>query len=547
MTLRTTLTGTTAFALALTATLTSASSHREAPGITEQPKIDATDFYMFRSYEEGRADYVTLIANYQPLQAPYGGPNYFTLDNDAIYEIHIDNDGDAIEDITFQFNFDSALAADGNGVALTVGGVDVPIPLRAAGMITEDNADGDMSPLNESETYSVTMISGDRRSGTRAPLTSGGSATFTKPADYFGTKTFPNYDAYANAYIYDGVTIGDCGAAKVFVGQRAETFAVNLGEVFDLVNLVPIQGVNNPAWPQYASDVVFTNGIVQDRANDDLIGESNVTSIAIEVPIACLTGDGNGVIGGWTTASLPQAELENPSPTYNRTSIYGGAWVQQSRLGAPLVNEVVIGLPDKDLFNAAEPTQDGALAVYVTNPTLPALINLLFKDAVNATLMTSFEDIAPTVDDEGRTDLVAAFLTGFEGFNQLATVTGSEMLRLNTGVDPTPRDAQNTFGVVAEDLAGFPNGRRPGDDVVDIELRVAMGALCYDVPLGAELNPDNPDFVEDTDSDLINLGYCLPEDAPVGFAPITDGAPLRATETLASFPYLNTPLPGAGG
>ena len=212
-----------------------------------------------------------------------------------------------------------------------------------------------------------------------------------------------------------------------------------------------------------------------------------------------------------------------------------------SRLSNPLVNEVVIGLPDKDLFNAANPTMDGALAKYVTNPSLPALLNLLFRDAVNTTLGTTIADLAPT--NLPRTDLVAAFLTGFPGFNQQSTVTPSEMMRLNTGVPATPRALQNTFGVVAEDLAGFPNGRRPGDDTVDIALRVMMGALCHKVPLGAELGV--PGAVEDTNSDLINLGYCRPKDASVGNVPFTDGAPIAATDLQNRFPYLNAPLPGA--
>lgn len=527
--------GTTAATVCLAATVAGASSHREAPGITEQPKIDATDFYMFRSYEPGREDYVTLIANYQPLQSPYGGPNYFTMDPDAIYEIHVDNDGDAVEDITFQFDFTNMLAGD-TGVQLDIGGETVSIPLRAAGPITADSS----ATLGETEEYAVTMITGDRRSGEATALSHGGGATFTKPADYFGEKTFPDYASYADQFIYNDVAMPGCDApSRVFVGQRAEAFAVNLGEIFDLVNLVPLQGADSADWPQYNLGGGFPGGIVQDRANDDLVGIANVTSIAIEVPISCLTsGDSEPVIGAWTTASLPQAELEDPSPTYDATSKFGGAWVQQSRLSAPLVNEVVIGLPDKDLFNAAEPTQDGALAVYVTNPTLPALLDILFRDAVGAT-----DSIAPS--NFPRADLVAAFLTGFPGFNAFSseTAVGSEMMRLNTAVPATPISAQNTFGVVAEDLAGFPNGRRPGDDTVDIALRVVMGALCHDVPLGAELGV--ADAVEDTDSDLINLGLCAPEDAPVGTAPFTDGAPLNATEFGNAFPYLNTPLPGA--
>ena len=530
--------GTTAIALCLGAGLSLASSHREAPGITEQPKIDGTDFYMFRSYEPGREDYVTFIANYIPVQAPYGGPNYFTMDPDAIYEIHIDNDGDAVEDITFQFDFDNSLVNNGAGIELDIGGQMVAIPLRQAGGIT---AASPTAALNETENYSVTMITGDRRSGTRAALTNAlTGATFTKPVDNIGTKTLPDYESYADSYVYNAVTIPGCATpGRVFVGQRAEAFAVNLGPIFDLVNLVPLQGAASPDWPQYDTAAPFTGGIVQDRANDDLVGESNVTSIAIEVPIACLTEGTDPVIGAWTTASLPQGEVEDPSPTYEATSVYGGAWVQQSRLSNPLVNEVVIGLPDKDLFNAAEPTQDSALATYVTNPTLPALLDLLFRDAVGAT-----SNIAPS--NFPREDLVAAFLTGFPGFNASSNpnAVGAEMMRLNTAVPATPRDAQQTYGVVAEDLAGFPNGRRPGDDTVDIALRVVMGALCHPVPLGAELGV--PGAVEDTPSDLVNLGLCAPGDAPVGTAPFTDGAPLNASELGNAFPYLNAPLPGSG-
>ena len=529
--------GTTAVAMCLAAGMSLASSHREAPGITEQPKIDGTDFYMFRSYEPGRDDYVTFIANYIPDQSPYAGPNYYTMDPDAIYEIHIDNDGDAVEDITFQFDFDNSLAG-GTGIQLDIGGEMVSIPLRQAGSITAANR---TAALNETEKYSVTMITGDRRSGTRAAVTNSQTgATFNKPVDNIGTKTLPDYQAYADRFVYNTVTIPGCAApGRVFVGQRAEAFAVNLGDVFDLVNLVPLQGAPNPLWPQYDTAAPFTGGIVQDRANDDLVGEANVTSIAIEVPIACLTEGTDPVIGAWTTASLPQGEVEDPSPTYEATSVYGGAWVQQSRLSNPLVNEVVIGLPDKDLFNAAQPTQDGAVAVYVTNPTLPALLDLLFRDAVG-----SPTNIAPS--NFPRNDLVAAFLTGFPGFNASANpnAVGAEMMRLNTAVPATPRDAQHTYGVVAEDLAGYPNGRRPGDDTVDIALRVVMGALCYPVPLGAELGVAGA--VEDTPSDLVNLGLCAPADAPVGNQPFTDGAPLNASELGNAFPYLNAPLPGSG-
>ena len=515
-------TGVIAAVAALVALPTFASSHREAPGITETPKIDGTDFYMFRSYEPGREAFVTFIANYQPLQAPYGGPNYFTLDQDAIYEIHVDSNGDAVEDLTYQFKFDNSLRND-TGITLSVGGKTLPIPLRAAGPVTSATD----TDLGETEQYSLTLVTGDRRTGTRTSVTnaSGGGATFAKPLDNVGNKTIPNYATYVAPFTY-GITIPGCSTAgKVFVGQRAEAFAVNLGEVFDLVNLVPIEGASAPGANDNGG---FPGGIKQSRANDDLVGKANVTSIALEIPISCLIGSGNGVIGAWTTASLPQASIGDPTPTYESNSQNGGAYVQKSRLSAPLVNEIVIGLPQKDLFNAAEPKGDAALADYVTNPTFPAILDLLFRAPVNTTLGTNIANLAPS--NFPRNDLVAAFLTGITGVNKQAVVTPSEMMRLNTGIAATPRATQSTFGVAGNDLAGFPNGRRPGDDVVDIELRVAMGRLCHPVPVNGTPTA---------------LGLCNPSDAPVGMVNFTDGAPISATELQNAFPYLNNPIPGS--
>jgi len=476
-----------------------ASSHREAPAITEKPKVDGTDFYMFRSYEQGRSDYVTFIANYQGLQDGYGGPNYFTMDPDALYEIHIDNDGDAIEDITYSFSFDNFLRNNGNGITLDIDGKTLPIPLRYAGPIGA----GDTGNLAEIETYTIEVVTGDRKSGTRTPINN----TFTKPLDNVGSKTIPDYDSYANSFI-NSVTIPGCDTrGRVFVGQRKDAFAVNLGKIFDLVNLVPLEG-----------------SIEQSEANNEL-ADKNVTSIAMEVPISCLTGSGNGVIGAWTTASLPQAQILDPVPSYEQPALQGGAFVQVSRLSAPLVNEVVIGLPFKDLFNGSEPKDDAQAADFVTNPTFPALIDILFREALGAE-----DNIAPS--NFPRTDLVAAFLTGVEGVNQQSTVTASEMMRLNTGIMPTSQAMQSNFGVAGDDLAGFPNGRRPGDDVVDIALRVVMGALCHDIPVNGTPT---------------NLGFCTPEDAPVGDAPFTDGAPVTAMDMSSSFPYLNTPIAGDAG
>jgi hypothetical protein len=301
----------------------------------------------------------------------------------------------------------------------------------------------------------------------------------------------------------------------VFVGQRKEPFAVNLGKVFDLVNIVPVDGS------------AFPGGIMQDPKNNQIAGK-NITTLALEVHTNCLKGSGNGVIGAWTSASLRQARILNPRPTFSEPEVSGGAWTQVSRLSAPLVNEVVIGIPDKDRFNASQPKDDGQFATYVTNPTLPALLDVLFRGAVNSTLGTAFTNIAPS--NFPRNDLITAFLTGFAGVNQQSKVTPSEMMRLNTGIPATAAAQQSTFGVAGGDLAGFPNGRRPGDDVTDLALRVVMGRLCYPIP------------VNGTQTDL---GLCKPSDAPLGNAPFTDGAPVTAADFDTTFPYLRTPNPGA--
>jgi hypothetical protein len=468
-----------------------ASSHREAPFLTKSPKVDATDFYMFRSYETGRAGFVTLIANYVPLQDPGAGPNYFQMDPEALYEIHIDNNGDAKEDITFQFRFNTA----NKDTQLTVGGKKVSIPLVInGGPIADPNAAG----ANVRETYTVNVVRGDRRSGTRSAVAnaSGGATTFDKPLDNIGNKSIPDYPAYAAKHVYT-VNIPGCATpARMFVGQRKDPFVVNLGETFDLIN------IKAPAVEFLAT--------AERNAKDDLAAK-NVSSIEMEVASACLASATDPVIGGWTTASMRQGRLLNPAPGASTgASKEGGAWTQVSRLGMPLVNEVVIGLKDKDKFNHSKPSGDAQFGDYVTNPTLPALVEVLYGSA-GAKAPTNFP----------RNDLVAAFLTGVKGLNQPASVTASEMLRLNTSIAPVAMGAQKRLGVIDGDNAGFPNGRRPGDDVVDIALRVVMGKLC-----------------------TLNLG-CAPSDAPAGGLRFTDGAYLDDSFFTAGFPYLKTPLAGS--
>ncbi|HEY7642406.1 MAG TPA: DUF4331 domain-containing protein [Steroidobacteraceae bacterium] len=519
----------TTLPLLLAPIVADASSHREAPNTARLPTIDSTDFYLFNSYESGRSGYVTLLANYVPLQDPYGGPNYFALDPFAVYEIHIDNDGDAKEDLTFQFRFKNRLGDNNKGLAVPVGPqgsqVNVAVPLKNIGMVSAQ----DVSALNFNESYTLTLVRGDRRRGQFSQVTkaSNGASEFGKPYDFVGTKTFGSVDGYkqyAGSFINEISVPGCAQTGRVFVGQRKEGFAVNLGQVFDLVNLVPVDGDKVPG---SGDGMGFPGGITQDPANN-IISDANVTTLALELPAACLTGSGNGVIGAWTSASMRQVRILNPFATFSKPEVDGGALVQVSRLSTPLVNELVIGIPDKDRYSSSEPKDDGQFLKYVDNPSLPFLLDALFRTAVNTTLGTQIPNLAP--QNFPRKDLEAAFLTGFPGVNQLKKVTKSEMLRLNTGIAAKPAAQQSTFGVAGNDLAGFPNGRRPGDDVVDLALRVVMGRLCYPVP------------VNGTPTDL---KLCKDTDAPVGNVAFTDGAPISAADFDETFPYLRTPLPGA--
>jgi len=470
-----------------------AASHREAPLITQYPAVDNTDLYAFRSYEPGRDGYVTIIANYIPLQDAYGGPNYFPMDPDALYEVHIDNNGDGREDLTFSFKFINTI----RGTAVPAGALTLPIPLVNSGQVTGGSA----PTLNLIQQFSVDVIRGPRRTGVREhvfPLA--GGTLYEKPIDNIGNKSIPNYATYALQHIR-GMNIPGCAAPtdgtfpRVFVGQRKEGFGVNLGEIFDLIN-IPVPRI-----------VGSRSGSANTTA------DKNVTSIAFEVPISCLTTGGDPVIGLWATASLPPRKLNMPD------SAGVGGYVQVSRLGMPLVNELVIGLPDKDRFNGSEPKDDVQFAGYVTNPTLPVLIASLFSDAGVQ---------APNVYPRG--DLVAVFLGGVPSVNQAKTVTPSEMIRLNTAIPPTAAAAQNSLGAAACfvdgalvlsnagcDPAGFPNGRRPGDDVVDIALRVMMGYL---LPPGAG----------------------KPASATL---PYTDGVLVEASQFDPYFPFLRPPLPGS--
>ncbi|WP_291190894.1 DUF4331 domain-containing protein [Frateuria sp.] len=470
-----------------------ASSHREAPFISTMPQVDASDFYMFMSYEPQRAGYVTLLANYNPLQDPTGGPNFFPLSDNAVYDINVDNSGDGRPDLTFRFRFKHTYK---NLKVLGGSGHYTPVPLLNIGPVSAT----DQSKLNRIDTYTVEVRKGN---GNFEPLesTNGSKTMLTQPVDNIGTKSIANYANYADSYVYNVAVPGCSRPGRVFVGQRKDGFVVNVGEIFDLVNL-------NPLGPRDGARNALTH--------------KNVTTLALEMPASCLQQSAsNHIIGGWTTASIP-SKTSVAAYGQGEKAAPDASWVQVSRLGMPLVNELVIGLKDKDRFNNSIPCNDAQFLSYVTTPSLPVILNALYKTAIPHT---------------PRNDLVTVFLTGVPGLNKPAKVSPSEELRLNTSIAPTAPIKQNDLGVLGGDMAGFPNGRRPYDDVADIELRVAEGALCGVAG---------------------NCGNQMAD--PNKGAPFTDGARAagasmatehvtgdeNAADTyLERFPYLMPPLPGA--
>ena len=475
-----------------------ASSHREAPLVTEMPKVDNTDVYSFRSYEPGRGGFVTLIANYYPFQEPFGGPIYWPLDEHALYEIHIDNNGDAREDVTFRFQFNNQYRNLTVPSSTQGKKVNNPVPIINVGPISEP-ADPD---LNRVETYKVNVVRSAQGAGAQSVTNAQtGESTFIKPVDNIGQKSIPNYEAYAQQHIYD-ITIPGCATpGRIFVGQRREAFYVNVGEIFDLINFNPLGA--------------------RDAEQNNTIGK-NITSLALEVPISCLVNGKEPVIGTWATASLPRTLTLTPNPSLENPHRHTGPFTQVSRLGNPLVNEVVIGLPDKDRFNASQPVNDvQEFGDYVLFPTLPPLVNTLFGVPVPPT---------------PRTDLALAFVTGIPGLNKPANVNpetlegAGEMQRLNTSIPPNPNPQVGNLGFLDCDLAGFPNGRRPVDDVVDIELTVAEGAIT----------PTNPNNLQTCDvsnpasPQVVNQGTV-----------VNDGTTGSEDLFINQFPYLNTPLPGS--
>lgn len=448
-----------------------ASSHREAPLIQLDPYADNTDVYAFVSPD--RPNSVTMIANYIPFEEPSGGPDFYRFDDNALYQIRLDNNGDGRLDLAIQFRFRTVITNPDTILynTNTISSLDDPDWIVRQFMdVTAQIRQGD--PNNPSFT-SFNL-------GTNLP---------TPPVN-IGPRSTPNYETALAEPSISTIPIAGMGDVRVFAGQRDESFFIDTGSIFDLLGLRPF----NPA---HLAPLPASNGV-------DGIAGYNVHSIAIQVPTQLLTATGqlpsgptdpNAILGVYATASRPGMRVLNTNGTATTTGSCASGLtptsdcVQVSRLANPLVNELFIprgssttvSENDKDLYNATLPATDATRDVFVrgsaTRPVEPvALINLLYPPVLDA----------PT---SGRNDLIRVFLTGVPGATRPPVVVDpldpgagpgavpSDLMRLNTAVPATPFGQQNRLGFIAGDLAGYPNGRRPGDDVVDITLRVAAGVL----------------------------------------------------------------------
>jgi hypothetical protein len=411
------------------------SSHREAPEIAKDPAADSTDVYAFISPDQPST--VTLIANYVPLQEPAGGPNFYEFGDDVRYEMHIDNNGDGQPDVTYRFAFQTKLRNPDTFLYNTR-------PILSL----------DSPNWNRRQFYTVSKVNAQ---GGVTQLAAG----LACPPCNIGPLSTPSYPALASAAVHD---LGS--GVKVFAGQRAEGFYVDLGSIFDLANLRPFQQLHN----QFGMNV-FTGPAPGVNATNHL----NVHTIAIQVPTTALVRSGSSgeadprsVIGVWTTASRQRVRLWDAD---NGANLDSGPFRQVSRLGNPLINEVIIALGDKDRWNTLPPADDKQFAHYYASPELAGLLPVLYPGV--------FPNLAALVKSgKARADLEAILLTGIPagivpGFQNNTGPLQADLLRLNTAIKPAAKP--NILGVIGGDLAGFPNGRRVFDDVVTIELRAIAG------------------------------------------------------------------------
>jgi len=468
------------------------SSHREAPEISKDPVADSTDVYAFVSPDA--PDTVTLITNYIPLQGPDGGPNFYAFGDDVLYAINVDNNGDGKAEIVFQFRFQTTYR-DPESFLYNVG----PIESLSS------------SNWNRVQTYSVTRI--DLPSGQATVL---GSDLPCPPCN-IGPLSTPNYASLAQAAVQqlgNGVT--------VFAGQRAEGFYVDLGAIFDLGDLRPFENLHNMFG-------LTNTGLSKPAPGVNATDMVNVHSIAIQLPISQVTASGtmptdasspSSVIGVWASAYRQKVRIYEPSPGQ---TLGTGPWVQVSRLGNPLFNEVLIPITKKDYWNSQEPVNDSQFAQYVANPELAQLLPVLYPNV--------FPNLAAfNQTGKPRADLVAILLTGIpsgvvKGFQNSGGSVQADMLRLNLAIPPTTSNPSN-LGLIGGDPAGFPNGRRVFDDVATIELRAVAGAT---LPLV------DPSYKPDAAAGEISMGLTS---GP------TDLTAMGTENYLSSFPYLGVPHSG---
>jgi len=446
------------------------SSHREAPAISKDPVADNTDTYAFVSPDD--PDTVTIIANYLPLEAPYGGPNFFEFGSDVRYRINIDNTGNGEPDIIYEFTFETQVA-NPNSFLYNSGTID---------SIDSPN-------WNRKQFYSVTRIHRGR-----ARVLAQGLAC---PPCNVGVLSTPNYETLAGQAVHSLP-----GGRTVFAGQRLEGFYVDLGAIFDLGNLRPFENLHI--------------GSLKAAAGVNATNDFSVHSIALKVPKSDLTRNGStptdpmsseSVVGVWASADRQAATIRWDEPD----GLDFGYWVQVSRLGNPLFNEVLVGMGHKDTWNSLPPAADSQFVSGVQHPELQTLLPVLYPGV--------FPNLAKYT--AARADLVAILLTGIPagivpGFQNNTGSTLADMLRLNMAIAPSAKPSP--LGILGGDLAGFPNGRRVFDDVVSVELRAIAGAT---IP-------------------LVDKSY-----TPDGAASlVTDGLDQTSTQYLSQFPYLGTPQGG---
>ena len=405
-----------------------ASSHLEAPLVAGDPQVDTNDFYMFVS--PNNENTVTLISTWLPFEEPAGGPNFYAFAEGAHYDFNIDNDGDAVADIAYRFTFTNNYR-NTETFLYNTGVVD-----------TLDDPD-----LNFYQTYDLERIDD---TGTTSLLDD-----VTAVPSRVGTPSMPDYKGLREDGIYK------FSGGKALAGQADDPFFLDL-RVFDLLY-----------------------GLDFSQIGVDTLHGFNVNALAIRVQKDKLAKDGdpvtNPIIGGWATAERPSLQVKGGK---------GGSFVEVSRLGMPLVNEVVIPVGKKDLWNASRPQDDAQFLNYVNDPEVPHLVESIYGILA--------PDSDPDTDGIQRDDLIQVFLTGIPDLNQPPGVVASEQLRLNMSIapcEPAFCDTYSRLGVIGGDLAGYPNGRRLRDDIIDISLQVMEGVLLgQDTGLGDAVDKNDHPF-----------------------------------------------------